>query len=216
LLQLFADIIAAILNFLRPIVSPMGQFMVLWMDFVLQFFPDGLLTYIMIAAIIVVLGIIVNTIWPGDKPPKYLDKFKGKAIEKEEKVKIKKPKIVKEEKKEKQKVEKPLEEEIETQITEKVEEPEAIEDQLEIEEIKGGETEELKEEVKPEKIDEKELKVEEEKGFKEEEIEEKIELEKEIKETPAEKIEQTVIQEEEDETESRVKAWLNQVKKYRK
>ena len=131
----------------------MGQFMVLWMDFVLQFFPDGLLTYIIIAAIIIVLGIIINTIWPGDKPPKYLDKFKGKAKEKEEEVIVKEPKIVK---KEKQKVEKPLEEEIETRITKKIEEPE----DLEVEEIKGGETEEpLKEKVKPEKKDEKELRV---------------------------------------------------------
>ena len=123
-MQLFADIIAAILNFLRPIVSPMGQFMVLWMDFVLQFFPDGLFTYIIIAAIIIVLGIIINTIWPGDKPPKYLDKFKGKAKEKEEEVIVKEPKIVK---KEKQKAEKPLEEEIETRITKKIEEPEDLE-----------------------------------------------------------------------------------------
>ena len=59
------------------------------------------------------------------------------------------------------------------------------------------------------------MKVEEEQVFEKGEVEEKIELEEEIKETPVEKVEQTVIQEEEDETESRVKEWLNQVKKYR-
>ncbi|MEJ2295613.1 MAG: hypothetical protein P8Y23_12725, partial [Candidatus Lokiarchaeota archaeon] len=62
--------------------------------------------------------------------------------------------------------------------------------------------------------DEMELKGEEEQVF-EEEIEEKIELEKGIKEIPVDKVEQTINHEEEDETESRVKDWLNQVKKHR-
>jgi FtsZ-interacting cell division protein ZipA len=205
-LQLFADIIAAILNFLRPIVSPMGQFMVLWMDFVLQFFPVELLTYIILFAIIVVLGIIVNTIWPGDKPPKYIDTYRGKTRKKEEEEKVKEPKIIIKEKKGEQKVEKPLEEEIEHKKTKEVEETREIEEQLEAKEIKGGKIEEPpKAKVKPEKIDKKELKEEKEQVFEQEEL----------KEIPIEKVEQAIAQEEEDEIESRVKAWLNQVKNYR-
>ena len=50
-IQLIADIVAAVLNFLYPIVSPMGLWMVNWMDFVLQFFPQNDLTIYIIIAI---------------------------------------------------------------------------------------------------------------------------------------------------------------------
>ena len=74
-IQIIADIVAAILNFLNPIVSPMGTFMVYWMEYVLQFFPqDDLIVYISIAIVIVILGLIVNIAWPGNKRPGILKK----------------------------------------------------------------------------------------------------------------------------------------------
>lgn len=76
-IQIIADIVAAILTFLNPIVSPLGLFMVNWMEIVLQYFPrDNLTMYIVIAVIIVVLGFIVNIAWPGDKKPGFLVKTK--------------------------------------------------------------------------------------------------------------------------------------------
>ena len=96
MIQLLADIIAFILNFLRPVVSPLGEFMVAWMEIVLQFFPTGsLVFYITFFIIIVLLGVIVNTIWPGDRPPRYITKSIKKEKEIEEKKKIKKPKHIK-------------------------------------------------------------------------------------------------------------------------
>jgi len=67
-IQVIADIVAAILNFLKLFVNPMGEFMVSWMESVLQFFPqDDLTVYISIAIVIVVLGLVVNIAWPGNK-----------------------------------------------------------------------------------------------------------------------------------------------------
>ncbi|MFX0047476.1 MAG: hypothetical protein ACFE8G_04825 [Candidatus Hermodarchaeota archaeon] len=82
-IQVIADIVAAILNFLNPIVSPMGLWMVNWMEYVLQFFPrDNLTIYITIAIVIVVIGLFVNIAWPGNKKPGFL----VKAEEKDEKI----------------------------------------------------------------------------------------------------------------------------------
>ena len=70
--QLLADIIGAILNFLKPIVSPIGSWMVDWINVVLKFFPtDSLTIYIAIFIILLVSGGIVNALWPGDRPPKF-------------------------------------------------------------------------------------------------------------------------------------------------
>jgi hypothetical protein len=88
-IQVIADIVAAILNFLNPIVSPLGLFMVTWMDYVLPFFPrDNLTPYIVIAIVIVVIGLFVNITWPGDKKPRFLAKAK-EIDEKSEKKAIK-------------------------------------------------------------------------------------------------------------------------------
>jgi len=70
--QLLADIIGAILNFLKPIVSPIGAWMVNWINTALQFFPtDSLTIYITIFIILLVSGAIVNSLWPGDRPPRF-------------------------------------------------------------------------------------------------------------------------------------------------
>ena len=70
--QLLADFIGSILSFLKPIVSPIGSWMVDWINVVLQFFPtDSLTIYIVIFIILLVSGGIVNSLWPGDRPPKF-------------------------------------------------------------------------------------------------------------------------------------------------
>ena len=70
MLQILADIIGAILTFLKPIVSPIGAWMVDWIEVALQYFPtDSLTLYIGIFIFLIVAGGIVNSIWHGDKPP---------------------------------------------------------------------------------------------------------------------------------------------------
>ncbi|MFX1327589.1 MAG: hypothetical protein ACFE91_05525 [Promethearchaeota archaeon] len=69
-LQTIADIIGAILVFLKPIVTPIGEFMVSWITVVIDFFKENftndLTIFIVICVILVLSGIIVNIIWPGD------------------------------------------------------------------------------------------------------------------------------------------------------
>ncbi|MFX0017140.1 MAG: hypothetical protein ACFFAK_01505 [Promethearchaeota archaeon] len=80
-LQVLAEIIGAILNFLKPIVSPIGAWMINWIEVVLRIFPKNDLTlYIILFVIIIIIGAITNILWPGDKPPRFLEK-KYKLIE---------------------------------------------------------------------------------------------------------------------------------------
>ena len=68
ILQIIADIIGLILLTLKPIVTPIGQWMISWVDFLLRFFPTGSLAiYIVIFAILIITGTIVNLKWPGEK-----------------------------------------------------------------------------------------------------------------------------------------------------
>ena len=83
ILQSLADIIGAIVTFLKPIVAPIGSFMVSWINFALSFFPtESWLIYIIIFAVLIISGIIVNSYWPGDKP-----------LEEEAEGKLEEPKI---------------------------------------------------------------------------------------------------------------------------
>jgi len=66
--QFIADLMGFILMIFKPIVYPIGQVMVLWIDFLLRFFPSENITiYFVIFFIIVIAGIIVNCKWPGEK-----------------------------------------------------------------------------------------------------------------------------------------------------
>ena len=71
-LEVLAEIVGSILLFLKPIVSPIGAFLVDLTSTATQFFKDNLgssLTfYIVICTILVVSAILVNIIWPGDRP----------------------------------------------------------------------------------------------------------------------------------------------------
>lgn len=80
-LQVLAEIIGAILNFLKPIVSPIGAWMINWIEVVLRIFPkNNLVLYIILFVIIIIIGAITNILWPGDKPPRFFEK-KYKLIE---------------------------------------------------------------------------------------------------------------------------------------
>ena len=70
-LDILANIISAILLFLMPIVVPIGEWMVGWIsagvEFLRQNFSSDFTLYIIICLILVISGIIINIIWPGDK-----------------------------------------------------------------------------------------------------------------------------------------------------
>jgi hypothetical protein len=67
------DFINMIFQFLAPIMIPIGQVMVIWIEALLTLFDNGIYTwnslmiYIIIFIVLIVSGIIVNSIWPGDK-----------------------------------------------------------------------------------------------------------------------------------------------------
>ncbi|MFX1587179.1 MAG: hypothetical protein ACFFC1_03405 [Promethearchaeota archaeon] len=84
-LQVLAEIIGAILNFLKPIVSPIGAWMINWIEVVLRIFPkNDLALYIILFVIIIIIGAITNILWPGDKPPRFFEKkYKLVELEKE-------------------------------------------------------------------------------------------------------------------------------------
>lgn len=94
-LQVIANIIGTILLFLKPIVVPIGEWMVGWItavtEFLQQNFGTNLTFYIIIGIILVVSAIIVNIIWPGDRPGtifskgvKKVEKFEEEFEESEE------------------------------------------------------------------------------------------------------------------------------------
>jgi hypothetical protein len=70
-LDILANIIGSILILMMPILVPLGEWMVGWisagMDFLRQNFSADFTIYIIICVVLVVSGIIVNIIWPGDK-----------------------------------------------------------------------------------------------------------------------------------------------------
>ncbi|MBD3254291.1 MAG: hypothetical protein GF383_04320 [Candidatus Lokiarchaeota archaeon] len=67
-LHFLTDVIAFIIEFLKPIIIPIGEWMVLWIGFLLAFFPDNNLTiYIIIFVVLVVSGVIINIKYPGDE-----------------------------------------------------------------------------------------------------------------------------------------------------
>ncbi|MBD3198233.1 MAG: hypothetical protein GF317_24500 [Candidatus Lokiarchaeota archaeon] len=81
ILRTLADIVGALLGFLAPIVTPIGEFMVLWINYVLLIFPDdNLIIYYIIGGSLVVISVIVNVKWPGDKPPKSKAKIQGESF----------------------------------------------------------------------------------------------------------------------------------------
>jgi len=72
-LEILAGIVSAILETISPFVIPIGEWMIGTIEYFLQFFPHGnytwddLLIYLVIFVIIIIIGILVNSIWPGDK-----------------------------------------------------------------------------------------------------------------------------------------------------
>lgn len=65
-IQTITDIIGFILNVLSPILIFIGEMILTFISFFLNLFPDNMLwLYIIIAAGLVVLGIIINIKWSG-------------------------------------------------------------------------------------------------------------------------------------------------------
>jgi hypothetical protein len=89
-LDILAEIVGSILLFLKPIISPIGAFLVDLTTAATQFFKDNFSTsltfYIVICAILVVSGIVVNIIWPGDRPGSIFSKGVGKIDEFDDKI----------------------------------------------------------------------------------------------------------------------------------
>jgi hypothetical protein len=88
-LDVLADIIGAILIFFKPIFSSIGVWMVSWITATIEFLQQNLSSdltiYIVICVVLVVSGITVNIIWPGDRPGtvfskgiEKIDDFEGK------------------------------------------------------------------------------------------------------------------------------------------
>ena len=78
-MQVLAAIIGFILEIFKPIVTPIGEWLVVWVDFLMNFFPsESLLLYIIIFIILIVAGIIINIKWPGEQ---YVSIFEKKEEE---------------------------------------------------------------------------------------------------------------------------------------
>ena len=79
ILQVIADIIGGILAFFKPWVTPIGAWLVSWIDVLMGYFPaDNLTIYIVIFAVLVISGIYINTKWPGVK---YIEVYKKEGVD---------------------------------------------------------------------------------------------------------------------------------------
>ena len=79
ILQVIADIIGAILAIFKPWVTPIGAWLVSWIDVLLRFFPaDNLTIYFVLFGVLVISGIYVNTKWPGVK---YIEVYKKDGVD---------------------------------------------------------------------------------------------------------------------------------------
>ena len=93
-LEMIATIIGGIINFIQPIVTPIGEVMVFWVNKLLPYFPFGDLTlYIAIFLILVIAGVIINASIIGrllkEKVEEIEDKISGKNEEDDEIIKEK-------------------------------------------------------------------------------------------------------------------------------
>jgi len=88
-LEMIATIIGGIINFIQPIVTPIGEVMVFWVNKLLPYFPFGDLTlYIAIFLILVIAGVIINASIIGrllkEKVEEIEDKISGKNVDDDE------------------------------------------------------------------------------------------------------------------------------------
>ncbi|KKK63874.1 hypothetical protein LCGC14_2989910, partial [marine sediment metagenome] len=82
ILQNLANFIGLILSALESIIKPIGAWMKGWISVGMEFLIDNFSTdftfYIIVGITLVIAGIIVNIVWPGDK--------KGSIYSTEEKI----------------------------------------------------------------------------------------------------------------------------------
>ncbi len=71
-LKALADIFGIIIIFFKPLISSIGSWMISWItatiDFLQQNLSNNLTIFIILCVIIVISGVTVNIIWPGDRP----------------------------------------------------------------------------------------------------------------------------------------------------
>ena len=84
-LEALADIFGIILIFFKQLLSSLGSWMISWItatiDFLQQYLGHNLTIFIIFCIVIVVSGICVNIIWPGDRPGSLFSKGIGKIEE---------------------------------------------------------------------------------------------------------------------------------------
>ncbi len=106
-LEILAAIVAVLITFIHPLVVPIGEVMVRAINVLLAYFPDqSLVLYIVIFAILIAIGVLVNTSPVGDKLKAKFDELDEKYFGK------KKKEITSESKKESKKKSKDAEKEI--------------------------------------------------------------------------------------------------------
>ena len=91
-LEVLAEIVSFIVLSIKWLVIPIGNWMIDWITATTQFFKDNLgasLTfYIFLCAIIIISGIVVNIVWPGDRPGSIFSKGVGKFEDYEDKIDV--------------------------------------------------------------------------------------------------------------------------------
>ena len=89
-LEALADIIGVILTFLMPIVIPIGVWIVdvvtVIIGFLKQTLGGEMMLFIVICVVLIILGIIINIIWPGDVQGTIFSKGLDKIEDLEDKI----------------------------------------------------------------------------------------------------------------------------------
>ena len=81
ILRSIANVVGIILNFLKPILIPVGEWMISWIETALSFFPrNDLSIYFLICLVLIMAGVIINIKFPGDEPPVEFE-HEGKTID---------------------------------------------------------------------------------------------------------------------------------------
>ncbi len=71
ILRMIAEFIGVVFYYSRAVLSPIGEVMKFWIEFLLQFFPQNIPAdynfYIIIFVVLLISGVIINYHWPGEK-----------------------------------------------------------------------------------------------------------------------------------------------------
>ena len=66
-LETVSIFIGIIVGFIKPFLTPIGEVMVIWVDFLMQFFPTESLTfYFVVFGVLIISALIINIKWSGE------------------------------------------------------------------------------------------------------------------------------------------------------